>query len=267
MSHHLERNDFATAAQPVVAETLVITGSEGLDAGPVLVRTGRGELPAYRAVPTGRSGLPVVLVIQEIFGVHEHIRDVARRIAKLGYFAIAPELYFRHGDVGKLPTIDAIREIVAKVADEDVLSDLDATLSFAGQNGADADRVGVTGFCWGGRVTWLYAAHQPRVKAGVAWYGRLVGETSARQPRFPIDVLPQLKAPVLGLYGGEDQGIPLDTVQQVQAELERLRSQSQIHVYPTAPHAFYADYRASYRKDPADDGFRRLQDWFREHGL
>lgn len=267
MSQRLERKDFATAAQPVVADTLVITNIEGLAAGAVNVPTGRGALPAYRAVPTGRSGLPVVLVIQEIFGVHEHIRDVTRRIAKLGYYAIAPELYFRYSDVSTLPTIDAIREVVAKVADEEVLSDLDATLAFAAQQGGDGDRVAVTGFCWGGRITWLYAAHQPRVKAGVAWYGRLVGEPNVRQPRFPIDVVSQLKAPVLGLYGGEDQGIPLATVQQVQTELERLQSRSKIHVYPTAPHAFYADYRPSYRKEAADDGFRQLQNWFTEHGL
>jgi len=267
MSQPLERNDFATAAQPVVADTVVITDAEGLIAGPVSVLTPRGEIPAYRAAPADRKAAPVVLVIQEIFGVHEHIRDVTRRLAKLGYWAIAPELYFRQGDVAKLPTVDAIREVVGKVADEDVLADLDATLAFAEHQGADGLRVGVTGFCWGGRVTWLYAAHQPRVKAGVAWYGRLSGEATARQPRFPVDVLAQLKAPVLGLYGGEDLGIPLHTVQQVQAELERLRSKSQIHVYPEAPHAFYADYRASYRKEAAEDGFRRLQTWFKDNGL
>jgi carboxymethylenebutenolidase len=267
MSQSLKTNDFANAVQPVVADTLIITDTGGLVAGPVQVPTGRGEIPGYRAVPAGITGLPVVLVIQEVFGVHEHIRDVARRIAKLGYYAIAPELYFRHGDVGKLPSIEAIREVVAKVPDEEVLADLDATLAFAAQQGGAGGRVGVTGFCWGGRITWLYAAHQPKVKAAVAWYGRLVGDATARQPRFPVDVLGELKAPVLGLYGGEDQGIPLDTVQRVQTELERLGSKSKIHVYPDAPHAFYADYRPAYRKQPAEDGFRRLQSWFKDHGL
>jgi carboxymethylenebutenolidase len=267
MSHSLKPSDFASAVQPVAADTLLITSSDGLVAGSVEVSTQRGEIPAYRAVPVGRRGLPVVLVIQEIFGVHEHIRDVTRRIAKLGYFAIAPELYHRHGDVSKLPTIDAIREVVSQVADEEVLSDLDATLAFAAEHGGDGTRVGVTGFCWGGRVTWLYAAHQPRVKAGVAWYGRLVGEATPRQPRFPLDVAAELKGPVLGLYGGADQGIPLETVNQLQAELARVGSKSTIVVYPDAPHAFYADYRPSYRREPAEDGFRRLEHWFKDNGL
>jgi carboxymethylenebutenolidase len=267
MSHSLNPNHFASAVQPVVADTLLITSSDGLVAGSVEVSTPRGQIPAYRAVPVGRRGLPVVLVIQEIFGVHEHIRDVTRRIAKLGYFAIAPELYHRHGDVSQLPTIDAIREVVGQVADEEVLSDLDATLAFAAEHGGDGTRVGVTGFCWGGRITWLYAAHQPRVKAGVAWYGRLVGEATPRQPRFPLDVAAELKAPVLGLYGGADQGIPLETVSQVQAELARVGSKSTIHVYPDAPHAFYADYRPSYRKGPAEDGFRKLERWFKDNAL
>ena len=267
MSNELKPSDFATAAQPVVAESLIITDTSGLVAGSVQLPTARGEIPAYRAVPERQSGLPVVLVIQEIFGVHEHIRDVVRRIAKLGYFAIAPELYVRHGDVQRLPSIEAIRELVAKVPDEEVLSDLDATLAFAVQQGADGRRVGVTGFCWGGRITWLYAAHQPNLKAGVAWYGRLVGDPTPLQPRFPVDVLGELKAPVLGLYGAEDQGIPIDTVQRVQGELERLGSKSKVHVYPDAPHAFYADYRSAYRKQPAEDGFRRLQNWFKDNGL
>jgi carboxymethylenebutenolidase len=262
-----QASDFASAVQPIVADTLQITDSEGLAAGWVQVPTANGEIPAYRAAPAAGRPAPIVLVIQEIFGVHEHIRDVTRRLAKLGYFAIAPELYFRHGNVSKLPNIEAIREVVGKVADDEVLSDLDATLAFAVNNGGDADRVGVTGFCWGGRVTWLYAAHQPRVKAGVAWYGRLVGDATPRQPRFPVDVLSELKGPVLGLYGAEDQGIPLATVHRVQSELERLHAKSRIHVYPGAPHAFYADYRPSYRKEAASDGFHRLQSWFKEHGL
>jgi carboxymethylenebutenolidase len=267
MSPVPQASDFASAVQPIVADTLQITDSVGLVAGWVQVPTESGEIPAYRAAPAAGGAAPIVLVIQEVFGVHEHIRDVTRRLAKLGYFAVAPELYFRHGDVSKLPSIDAIREVVGKVPDDEVLSDLDAVSAFAGKNGGAADRLGVTGFCWGGRITWLYAAHQPRVKAGVAWYGRLVGEATPRQPRFPVDVLGELKGPVLGLYGAEDQGIPLATVQRVQSELERLHSKSRIHVYPGAPHAFYADYRPSYRKEAAVDGFRRLQGWFKEHGV
>jgi len=267
MSHGLKAQDFASAVQPIVADTLIITDSTGLVAGPVSVPTGRGDIPAYRAVSIALRALPIVVLIQEIFGVHEHIRDVARRIAKLGYYVIAPELYFRHGDVSKLASVDAIREVVGKVADEDVLSDLDATLTFAAQQGGDGNRVGVTGFCWGGRITWLYAAHQPRVKAAVAWYGRLVGEATPLQPRSPLDVLAALKSPVLGLYGGEDIGIPLDTVSKAQSELERVNSDSQIHVHPDAPHAFFADYRASYRKSAADDGFRRMRHWFKNNGV
>ncbi len=267
MTEPIQARDFATAAQPIVAETLVITDTEGLDAGLVQVTTRNGEIPAYRAAPRGAVKPPIVLVIQEIFGVHEHIRDVTRRFAKLGYLAIAPELYFREGDVASLPNVEAIRSVVARVSDASALSDLDATLAYATEHGGDANRVAVTGFCWGGRVTWLYAAHQPEVKAGVAWYGRLIGEASPLQPRFPLHVLPDLKAPVLGLYGGDDQGIPLDTVKLAKHELERLGSSSQIHVYPKAPHAFYADYRASYRKPEAEDGFRRLLHWFREHGV
>jgi carboxymethylenebutenolidase len=259
--------DFASAVQPVVAETLVITSDDGLLTRDVSVPTGDGAIPAYLAAPLDSSDLPVVVVIQEIFGVHEHIRDVARRLAKLGYLAIAPELYHRQGDVSKLDSIDAVREVVARVPDAQVLADLDASLAFAISHGGDAARVAVTGFCWGGRATWLYAAHQAKVKAAVAWYGRLVGEATPLQPTFPIDVLAQLKVPVLGLYGGQDQGIPLEHVRKAQAALEHSHTESRIHVYPDAPHAFYADYRPSYRNLAAEDGFDRLQRWFKTHGV
>jgi carboxymethylenebutenolidase len=258
---------FASAVQPVVAETLVITPDEGLITRDVQVPTSDGVIPAYLAAPQDQSGLPVVLVIQEIFGVHEHIRDVARRLAKLGYLALAPELYHRQGDVSKLASIDAVRAVVARVPDAQVLADLDATLAFAATHGGDAARVAVTGFCWGGRIAWLYAAHQPKLRAAVAWYGRLVGEPSALQPTFPSDVLSELKAPVLGLYGGQDQGIPLEHVRKLQSALESSHTESRIHVYPDAPHAFYADYRPSYRKQAAEDGFERLQRWFKTHGV
>ncbi|AKJ29403.1 dienelactone hydrolase family protein [Caldimonas brevitalea] len=259
---------FATAVQPVAADTVILTPADGLVAGLVQIATPTGDLPAYRAAPDRPGPHPVVLVIQEIFGVHEHIRDVARRLAHLGYLAVAPELYFRQGDAARAPSIERLREdIVAKVPDVQVLADLDATLAWATAQGGDADRVAVTGFCWGGRITWLYAAHQPAVKTGVAWYGRLTGPTSELAPRHPLDVAATLKAPVLGLYGGQDTGIPLAHVEQLQAALAQAGSPSKIHVYPDAPHAFFADYRPSYRAEAAADGWQRLQRWLAGHGV
>jgi carboxymethylenebutenolidase len=258
---------FATATRPVADSTLIHTDAVGLLAGDVSIPVTDGSIPAYRAAPAAQGKHPVVLVIQEIFGVHEHIRDVSRRLAKLGYFAIAPELYHRQGDVSQLEGIDEIRKVVAKVPDAQVLADLDASVAWAKQQGADGERLGITGFCWGGRITWLYAAHQPAVKAGVAWYGRLIGEPTPLQPRFPIDIAGELKVPVLGLYGGADQGIPLESVEQVRGRLAETRGASTIHVYPDAPHAFYADYRPSYRKSEAEDGFERLKAWFEQHGV
>jgi carboxymethylenebutenolidase len=209
-----------------------------------------------------------VLVVQEIFGVHEHIRDVVRRLAKLGYLAVAPELYHRQGDPAQYTDIDELREkIVSRVPDEQVMADLDVAYAWARANGGDGSRLGITGFCWGGRITWLYAAHQPRLKAAAAWYGRITGPTSPLQPRHPLDVADELKAPVLGLYGGQDSGIPLEHVEQLRARLRQVRSASQVWVYPEAPHAFFADYRASYRPDAAEDGWQRLKDWFAQYGL
>ena len=273
MSKPITAEAFASAAQPIAADTLIITDADGLIAGDVSIPTAQGAIPGYRAAPANVSGkLPVVLVVQEIFGVHEHIRDVARRFAKLGYLAVAPELYHRQGDVAKLATIDAIREVVGKVPDAQVLSDLDASVSWAAANGGDSERLGITGFCWGGRIVWLYAAHQPKLKAGVAWYGRLVGDPTALQPRFPATIAGELKAPVLGLYGGQDQGIPLASVEQTRQALAAASgndasAKSNIHVYDDAPHAFYADYRPSYRQGPAQDGFTRLQAWFKQYGV
>ncbi|MEC5397460.1 dienelactone hydrolase family protein [Uliginosibacterium sp. H1] len=259
---------FAAAAQPADPAAVIHTGSEGLVAGEISIPVADGSLPAYRSAPTGAGPHPVILVIQEIFGVHEHIRDVTRRLAKLGYLAIAPELYFRQGDPAKAPDIDTLREtIVSKVPDRQVLDDLDATLAWADANGGDAQRIGITGFCWGGRITWLYAARQPRIKAGVAWYGRLNGVASGLTPLHPIDVVGQLKAPVLGLYGGQDTGIPLEAVAHFRESLKEAHIPSEIHLYPEAPHAFYADYRPSYRPDAAADGWQRLQAWFARHGV
>lgn len=258
---------FAAAVQPVAVSTLILTDSQNLAVGEAHIPVAGGQLPVYWARPQGNKPAPVILVVQEIFGVHEHIRDICRRLAKQGYYAIAPELYFRQGDVAKLASIDEIRPIVARVPDAQVLADLDAAAAWAGKQGADAQRLGLTGFCWGGRIAWLYAAHQPRLKAAVAWYGRLSGDTDPLHPQNPADLAAAIKAPVLGLYGGQDQGIPLASVLQMQAALQKAGSRSRIDVYPDAPHAFHADYRPSYRKDAATDGWNKLLGWFAASGL
>lgn len=262
------KDGFAQSAQPVHAASVIRTDSAGLVAGEVEVPTPTGPIPAYRSAPSRPGPHPVILVVHEIFGVHEHIRDVTRRLAKLGYLAVAPDLFVRHGDAAAFEDIEELRQkVVSKASDEQVMADLDATLEWARQHGGDPARVGVTGFCWGGRITWLYAAHQPRIKAAVAWYGKLTGPKSAMQPRHPLDLPAQLKAPVLGLYGGQDTGIPLDQVEQLRTGLRAVNSASQVLVYPGAPHAFYADYRPSYRTEAADDGWQRMQTWFAQYGL
>ncbi|MBL8492733.1 MAG: dienelactone hydrolase family protein [Rhodocyclaceae bacterium] len=259
---------FALAVQPVAAQQIITTDSAGLSAGALRIASENGEIAAYRSMPVGGKSLPVVLVISEIFGVHEHIADLTRRLAKLGYLAVAPELFARQGDPRKLTNIQQIiSEIVAKVPDAQVAADLDATLAWAVANGGDASRVAVTGFCWGGRQTWMYCARNPKVKAGVAWYGRIEDTVTLNQPRHPIDIAAELKVPVLGLYGGKDQGIPLDNVEDMKQALATAGGKSQIHVYPDAPHAFHADYRPSYRKAEAEDGWRRMLDWFRANGV
>lgn len=258
---------FALAVEPISAQ-VITTDRQGLVAGEVKIPVKDGTIPAYRALPATGRNFPVVLVIQEIFGVHEHIQDICRRFAKLGYLAIAPELFVRQGDVSKLSSIEEIRPIVAKVPDAQVLSDLDATVNWARKSGkGNTGRLAITGFCWGGRITWLYAAHNPKVKAGVAWYGRLVGDSTATTPKHPVDIASTLKVPVLGLYGGKDTGIPLETVEQMRDRLKRSSSKSEIIVYPDAPHAFFADYRPSYREKEAKDGWQRLLAWFKQHGV
>jgi carboxymethylenebutenolidase len=255
---------FALAAQPVMAQTAIKTDSDGLVAGEVKI----GEVAAYRAMPAGGKSLPTILVVSEIFGVHEYIADVCRRLAKLGYLAIAPELFARYGDPRKYTSVqDLYSAVVGKVPDKEVMADLDACAAWAKQNGGDPARLGITGFCWGGRQTWLYAAHNPGVKAGVAWYGRIDGEVNDRTTRWPLDVAAEIKGAVLGLYGGKDQGIPLDDVESMQAALAKAGGKSQIHVYADAPHAFHADYRPTYRKEAAEDGWRRLQAWFKANGV
>ena len=257
---------FAAAVVPVSAQTIT-TDSKGLTAGEVSIRVADGEMPAYRAMPAGGKDLPTVLVVQEIFGVHEHIRDLCRRLAKEGYLAIAPELYARQGDVSKLKEFNDIIAVVNKVPDVQVMSDLDATAAWAANNGGNADKMAVTGFCWGGRITWMYAAHNPKLKAGVAWYGGLTRPATALSPTHPIDIVATLTVPVLGLYGGADTGIPADTVEKMRAALKAAGSPSEIVVYADTPHGFHADYRPSYRPGEANDGWKRLMIWFRKYGV
>jgi carboxymethylenebutenolidase len=262
---------YAASTWPTLAQTAISTPSDGLTVGEVMVDVNGFSMPVYRAAPAGQTGLPVVLVLSEIFGVHEYIADTARRFARAGYLALAPELFVRQGDAqsyGEMARL--IAEVISKVPDAQVMGDLDATVKWAAANGGDTRKLGVTGFCWGGRQTWLYAAHNPAVKAGVAWYGRLVGPTSELTPRHPVDVAGQLNGPVLGLYGAEDTGIPLDTVDKMKAALatgNAAAKASTFVVYPGAPHAFHADYRPSYRQEAAEDGWKRALDWFRQHGV
>jgi carboxymethylenebutenolidase len=258
---------FALAVQPVTADTIT-TDTEGLIAGEVKVPVSDGEIPAYRAMPAKGGSFPTVLVVQEIFGVHEHIKDICRRFAKLGYFAIAPEMYARQGDVSKAKNIQEIMPIVSKVPDKQVMSDLDAAVAYAKSTGkADTVKLGITGFCWGGRVVWLYAAHNPNLKAGVAWYGRLVGQASELQPKHPVDLAGSIKAPVLGLYGAADQGIPIASVEKMREALRAAGKPGEIIVYPDTPHGFHADYRETYRKTEAEDGWKRLLEWFKKNGV
>jgi carboxymethylenebutenolidase len=258
---------FAAAVSPVTAQTIT-TDTSGLDASEVKIPARDGEIPGYRARPAKGSGFPVVLVVQEIFGVHEHIRDLCRRLAKRGYLAIAPELYARQGDVSKMTDIqEIVSKVVSKVPDEQVMSDLDSAAKWASSQNGNTGKLAITGFCWGGRIVWLYAAHNPQLKAGAAWYGRLIGPTDELRPKNPLDVVGSLHAPVLGLYGGQDQGIPLDTVEKMRAALKAAGNPSEIIVYPDAPHAFNADYRPSYRKADAEDAWKRMLDWFQRHGV
>lgn len=258
---------FALSVLPVSAATIT-TDTTGLDAGEVKIPVADGTIPAYQARPQGAGPFPTVLVVQEIFGVHEHIKDVCRRFAKLGYLAVAPEMYARQGDVSKLEMRQIIGEVVSKVPDKQVMSDLDAAVAWAKATGrGDTARLGITGFCWGGRIVWLYAAHNPNLKAGVAWYGRLVGDKTELQPTYPVDVAAKLNAPVLGLYGAADTGIPVASIDQMKGALAAAGKPSEFVVYPDTPHAFHADYRPSYRQQPAEDGWKRLQGWFKANGV
>ena len=259
---------FALAVQPVAAGTIT-TSTEGLEAGEVRIPVADGEIPAYRAMPAKGSDFPVVLVVQEIFGVHEHIKDVCRRFAKQGYLAVAPEMYARQGDVSKISDWKEIfAQVVSKVPDAQVMSDLDAAVDWARKSSkGDAKKLAVTGFCWGGRITWLYGAHRKDLGAGVAWYGRLRGQTTELQPKYPLDVAAQIDAPVLGLYGGKDQGIPLADVEAMRAALKSAGKPSEIIVFPDADHGFLADYRPSYSPQDAAKAWAECLAWFRKHGV
>jgi carboxymethylenebutenolidase len=259
---------FAMATQPVSAQTIT-TDTQGLTAGEVKIPVKDGDIPAYRALPASGGPFPVVLVVQEIFGVHEHIKDICRRFAKLGYLAVAPELYARQGDVSKIDNFrEIISKVVSKVPDVQVMSDLDATVAWAKATGkADAAKLAMTGFCWGGRIVWLYSAYNAGLKAGVAWYGRLVDETNELHPKNPIDVVASLNAPVLGLYGEADGGIPVASVEKMRAALKEAGKTAEIVLYPDTPHAFFADYRESYRKTQAQDGWKRMLEWFKKYGV
>ncbi len=266
---------YAASAMPIMAQTAIKTPSDGLKTDETTFEVNGFKVPAYFAAPEGKKNLPVVLVIQEIFGVHEYIADTARRFAKAGYLAIAPDLFARQGDARKYTeTARLMSELVSKVPDAQVMSDLDGAVKWAGANGGNLKKVAITGFCWGGRITWLYAEQSKNVKAGVAWYGRLVGTSSGLTPKHPLDLAAGLNAPVLGLYGGQDAGIPLTTVNQMKDAMaeaagkgNKAAKASEFVVYPQAPHAFHADYRPSYRKEAAADGFQRALDWFKTHGV
>ena len=254
---------FAAAVTPVAAQTMIVTDAQGLTAGEVKIPAKGGEMPAYRAMPAGKNGLATVLVVQEIFGVHEHIKDMCRRFAKAGFLAVAPELYARQGDPTKYTEIPKlVSEIVAKVPDAQVMDDLDSTAAWAAKNGGAAGKLGVTGFCWGGRIVWMYAAHNPQIKGAVAWYGPTAKAYSTGD-KSPLDVVAQIKAPVLGLYGGADTGIPTDTVEKLRDALKAAgNTKCELVIYPDTPHGFNADYRPSYRKEAAEDGWKRCVAWF-----
>ena len=262
---------YTAAAGDIMAQTAVKTSSEGLKTGEIMVEVNGFKVPAYTAAPAGKTNLPVVLVIQEIFGVHEYIADTARRFAQMGYLTIAPELYARQGDPSNYNVMaDLIKEVVSKVPDAQIMADLDGMVKWAAANGGDVNKLAITGFCWGGRITWMYAAHNKAVKAGVAWYGRLEGAPDPLSPTNPIDLVANINGPVLGLYGGADTGIPQASIDKMKVALatgSAAAKKSEFVVYEGAPHAFHADYRPSYRKEPAEDGFKRALSWFKANGV
>ena len=258
---------FTLAVTPVEAQ-VIHTDTIGINGGEVKIPVADGEMPGYAAKPNGAGPFPIVLVNEEIFGVHEHIKDLCRRLAKAGYLAVAPEIYARQGDLSKMTDVNQIvSQVIAKKPDAEMLSDLDAAVDWAGKNGGDLSRLGVTGFCRGGRNTWFYDAHSTRVKAAVAWYGPIKGAPSDIQPRTVADIAAGIHAPLLGLYGGQDTGIDVNDVEAAAATARAAGKTVEIKVYADAPHGFNADYRPSYRKADAEDGWARMLAWFKKYGI
>jgi carboxymethylenebutenolidase len=258
---------FALAVMPVSAETIV-TDKNGLIAGEIAIPVSDGTIPGYRAMPATGGRHALVLVVHEIFGVHEHIKDLCRRLAKAGYFAVAPELFARQGDMSKFSSVQEILPVVGKVPDAQVMRDLDATVDWASKSDhADIEKFAIAGFCWGGRIVWLYSAYSPKVKAGAAWYGPLVGQPTDLKPKNPVDIAMDLKAPVLGLYGGKDQNIKLEHVEQMRAALKAANKKSEVIVYPDAEHGFNADYRPSYNAADAKAAWDQMIAWFTKNGV
>jgi carboxymethylenebutenolidase len=259
---------FALAVRPIGAQTIT-TDTKGLTAGEVQIPMADGKMvPAYYARPSRSGKFPTILVVQEIFGVHEHIKDLCRRLAKSGYMAVATEMFARQSDVSKIQNVqEIVDKVVSKVPDSQVMSDLDSTAAWAAKNGGSADRLAITGFCWGGRIVWLYAAHNPRLITGAAWYGRLEGDKNALTPQNPLDYAALLKAPVIGFYGGKDTGIPKESIERMRAVLSVVDTSSLIIVYPDAQHGFNADYRPSYNKDDAEDAWQKMLTWFKKAGV
>jgi len=263
---------FAAAVQPIAAQTKITTDSAGLIEGEVMIPVTDGQIPAYRAMPDKKDKkFPVVMVVHEIFGVHEWIQDVCRRFAKVGYLAIAPALYARQGKVDHIKDARELNiRIFSQIPDPQSMTDLDSTVVWAAKNSGDIKKVSITGFCWGGRIVWLYAAHNPKVKAGAAWYGRLAptpnSPVNQAQPTTPVDYAKDLKVPVMGFYGGKDTGISQESVEKMRGELAKGTSKSEINVYPDAQHGFFADYRESYNKAASDDAWPKLLAWFKKNG-
>jgi carboxymethylenebutenolidase len=259
---------YTLAAGPVAAQTVIQTDTQGLTAGDIKIPVSGGEMGGYRAKPASGSGHPTVIVCQEIFGIHEYIKDTCRRLAKAGYLAVAPDYYFRQGDPSKASDVQGALAVANKKPDSELLSDLDATARWAtGTDGGNPQKLGVTGFCRGGRATWMLSTHNPNLKAAVAWYGPVVGQASELTPKSPLERVADLKCPVLGLYGSADTGIPVDTLKQMEAAAKAAGKTVEFVIYPDAPHAFHADYRQTYRAEPAKDGWSRMLAWFKQHGV
>ena len=255
---------YTLAAGPVRADAIK-TPTDGLKAGDAKVKVADGEMPVYYARPANATNPPVILVAMEIFGLHEYIKDVTRRVAKLGALAIAPDYYFRKGDLTKVTEMPQLMPLVNSKPDAELFSDLDATVAWAKQQGGDTGRLGIMGFCRGGRTVWEYSAHNPNLKAGVAFYGTLVDPPNPGWPKSPTQLAPEMKAPVLGLYGADDTGIPVAQVEAMKAALAAAGKTAEFKIYPGAPHGFHADYRASYRKEAAEDGWNQMQAWFKKY--